>query len=82
MWKQRNILMRTTFDFDGNSFDKWQLLLGLAAQESHAMIYLNGYKIAAVHRDASAVGDYAVVPLSDRVSEILRSGKNTIAAYG
>ena len=74
--------MRGTFTVDRDDYSRWQLLLSIYGRHEHAMVYVNGHKVAEVVRRTAGKGGYAIIPLAPLAAELFKKGKNHIAVYG
>ncbi|OQB37425.1 MAG: Beta-glucuronidase [Candidatus Hydrogenedentes bacterium ADurb.Bin179] len=74
-WKGRDIRLRSTFTYEGGSFDKAMLVIHY---DNDTTVYLNGKPLFAADKWNDA---YRGVDVTDTVRTLLQDGENTIAVH-
>lgn len=74
-WKKREIWIRKTFTADALNSSKLYLKI---IHDDHAAVYLNGEEI---YRVPEVRGRYTFIPISDKVKNKLKSGRNVLAIH-
>lgn len=74
-WQGKDIRLRTTFTYDGTSFDKAMLVIHY---DNDTTIYVNGQKLFSADKWNDA---YTGMDVTDALRPLLKEGENTIAVH-